>query len=61
MITLLERPEIDLATATPLTNDGAFEQIMRRASHGAVLRERRIQIAFDRTTGHYHLGVAASD
>jgi hypothetical protein len=58
MITLLDRPEIDLTAATPLTSDGAFEEIMRRASGGAVLRDRRIEIAFDRTTGDYRLGGA---
>ncbi|MHB1138587.1 MAG: hypothetical protein ACYC2O_06475 [Microthrixaceae bacterium] len=58
MIALLERPEMDTTTATPLSSDGAFEQIMRRATQGAVLREARIQIAFDESSGNYHLGVA---
>ncbi len=61
MIELLERTEIDTTVATPLSSDGAFEEIMRRATQGAVLRESRLQIAFDETTGSYHLGVATID
>jgi len=59
MMMLMERPGVlETAAATPATPDGAFEEIMRRATGGALLRESRLQIGFDQATGNYCLGVA---
>jgi hypothetical protein len=61
MMMLMERPGVlETAAATPATPDGAFEEIMRRATGGALVRESRLEIGFDRITGSYRLGVSTA-
>ena len=51
---------IELRDVSPTNASDArvLGHILRRATNGAVMRERRIQIGFDELTGSYSLGVA---
>lgn len=33
--------------------------ILRKAAHGALLQDSRLELCFDRTRGEYQLGIAA--
>jgi hypothetical protein len=57
MHTLTERPEIEVIS---MDEQSLFGQAQRRLIRAAVLHERRFEIAFDRSSGDYRLGVAAS-
>lgn len=57
MPTLTTRPEIEVIS---MDEPSLFGQAQRRLTRGAVLRERRFEIGFDRCSGDYRLGVAAS-